>query len=88
MKNIEKIAIDTITEFFAVKNGEIIQNAISSKAAADMAVANYKKAAAAVMEYAKDEAKLLLEDGISEDAEAYFEQRMTEITRLPFKIKN
>lgn len=88
MKNIEKIAIDTIVEAFSVKNGEIIQNAISAKSAADIAVSNFKKAAAGVMEYAKTEAKPLLEDGISEEAEAYFEQRISEITKLPFKIKN
>ena len=88
MKNIEKIAIDTIVDAFAEKNKEIIQNVISTKAAADMAVANFKKAAAGVNEYAKNEAKPLLEDGISEEAEAYFEQRIAEVTKLPFKIKN
>ena len=45
MKNIEKIAIDTIVDAFAIKNAELIQNVISTKAAADMAVANFKKAA-------------------------------------------
>jgi hypothetical protein len=88
MKNIEKIAIDTIVEAFANKNQELIQNSISMKAAADMAVANFKKAASGVNEYAKIEAKPLLEDGISEEAEAYFEQRISEITKIPFKIKN
>lgn len=88
MKNIEKIAIDTIVEGFATKNQELVNNLISMKAAADMAVQNFKKAAAGVNSYAKDAASPLLEDGISEEAEQYFEEKITELTKLPFKIKN
>ncbi len=88
MKNIEKIAIDTIVEGFATKNQELINNLISMKAAADMAVQNFKKAAAGVNAYAKDAAGPLLDDGISEEAEQYFETKITELTKLPFKIKN
>lgn len=88
MKNIEKIAIDTIVEGFAEKNQELVNNLISMKAAADMAVQNFKKAAAGVNSYAKDAAAPLLEDGISEEAEQYFEEKITGLTKLPFKIKN
>ncbi len=88
MKNIEKIAIDTIIDQFQSKNAELIQAAISAKAAVEMAQQNFKKTASPVLGYAKDSAAILLQDEISEDALKYFEDRITEIVKIPFKAKN
>ena len=88
MKNIEKIAIDTIIEQFQTKNSELIQATISAKAAVEMAQQNFKKTAGTVLNYAKDSAAMLLQDEISEEALKYFEDRITEIVKIPFKAKN
>jgi hypothetical protein len=88
MKNIEKIAIDTIIDQFQTKNAELIQATISAKAAVEMAQQNFKKTAGPVLNYAKDSAAMLLQDEISEEALKYFEDRITEIVKIPFKAKN
>ena len=88
MKNIEKIAIDTIVDQFQTKNAELIQATISAKAAVEMAQQNFKKTAGPVLNYAKESASMLLQDEISEEALKYFEDRITEIVKIPFKAKN
>ena len=87
MKNIEKIAIDTMIDQFGQKNTEIIAATISAKAAVELAQQNFKKAAGPLVNYAKDSANLLLQDEVSEDAIAYFENRMSELIKIPFKAK-
>jgi hypothetical protein len=88
MRNIEKIAIDTILEQFQSKNAEIINSAISAKAAVELAQQNFKKAAGPLINYAKDSATILIQDDVSEEAIKYFEDRMSEIMKIPFKAKN
>ena len=88
MKNIEKIAIDALLNQFIEKYGEMIENAISAKQAAELAQANFKKVAGPLINYAKDSAGILLDDGVSEDAIKYFEDKITEIVKIPFKAKN
>jgi hypothetical protein len=87
MKNIEKIAIDTILENFQSKNAELISGAISAKGAVELAQANFKKAAGPLVNYAKDSASILLQDDVSEEAIAYFEARMSDLIKIPFKAK-
>ena len=87
MKNIEKIAIDTLIGQFNEKNTELIQNAVSAKQAAEMASANFKKAAGLVLNNVKEISSMLLAEGVSEEALTYFEEKVGEITKLPFKAK-
>ena len=68
MKNIEKIAIDTILEQFQAKHAEMISAAISAKGAVELAQSNFKKAAGPLINYAKDSATVLLQDEVSEEA--------------------
>jgi hypothetical protein len=88
MKNIEKIAIDTILSQFISKNGEIINHFKSAKAAVELAQQNFKKSASPLMSMAHESATVLLQDDVSEEAIKYYEERVTEITSIPFKIKN
>lgn len=87
MKNLEKIAIDTILNDFSTSKAEMIQHAISAKNAVEMAQQNFKKAAGPLMNYAKESGNLLIEDGVSDEAMQYFEQRMSEIIKIPFTLK-
>jgi hypothetical protein len=87
MKNLEKIAIDAILNEFGTSKSEMIQNSVSAKAAVEMAQQNFKKAAGPLVNYAKESGNLLLEDGVSEEAIQYFEQRMTEIIKIPFTLR-
>ena len=87
MKNIEKIAIDTILDQFQSKNSEMINAVISAKGAVELAQSNFKKAAGPLMNYAKDSASILLQDDVSEEALTYFESRMSELIKIPFKAK-
>jgi hypothetical protein len=88
MKNIEKIGIDTMIQQFEEKYTEMIQASISAKAAVEMAQQNFKKTAGPLLGHAKDTAALILEDGVSEDAIKYFEDRISEIVKIPFKVRN
>lgn len=87
MKNLEKIAIDSIIENFTNSKREMIESAISAKQAVEVAQQNFKKVAGPVVGYAKEAGNLLLEDGVSDEAIAYFESRMTEIVKIPFSLK-
>jgi hypothetical protein len=87
MKNLEKIAIDSILNDFGSSKTEMIQASISAKAAVEMAQQNFKKAAGPLVNYAKEAGNLLLEDNVSEEAIQYFEQRMSEIIKIPFTIR-
>ena len=73
MKNIEKIAIDTILKEFSESKRELIEQMISAKQAVQVAQTNFKKSADPVINYAKDTAASLLQDDISEDAVTYFD---------------
>lgn len=84
MKNIEKIAIDSMLEKFAAEKQELVANLISAKAAAELAQQNFKKAAGPVLTYAKELGALLAADEISEEATKYFEERMSDIVKIPF----
>lgn len=87
MKNIEKIAIDTIISQFSTKNNEIIQATISAKAAAETASANFKKAAGPLINMAKESASVLLQDQVSDEAIKYFEERIADTIKIPFKLQ-
>ena len=87
MKNLEKIAIDSIVNDFAASKGEMIQASISAKAAVEMAQQNFKQTAGPLVNYAKESGKLLLEDGVSEEAIQYFEQRLSELIKIPFTLR-
>jgi len=87
MKNLEKIAIDSIIENFTNSKREMIQSAISAKQAVEVAQQNFKKVASPVVNYAKEVGNLLLEDGVSDEVITYFESRMTEIVKIPFSLK-
>jgi len=87
MKNLEKIAIDSIIEKFTNSKREMIESAISAKQAVEVAQQNFKKVAGPVVNYAKEAGNLLLEDGVSDEAITYFESRMTEIIKIPFSLK-
>lgn len=86
MKNIEKIAIDSMVEKFQVEKQELIENLVSAKAAAELAQQNFKKAAGPVLTYAKEIGAMLTADEISPEATKYFEDKMSEIVKLPFTI--
>lgn len=88
MKNIEKIAIDTVVDHFHAKNLEIVNAVISSKAAVELAQQNFKKSAQPLMNIAKDAIAPLIADDLSEDAIKYMEDRISEIMKIPFKAKN
>lgn len=87
MKNLEKIAIDSIVNDFANTKAEMIQASISAKAAVEMAQQNFKQAAGPLVNYAKESGKLLIEDGVSEEAIQYFEQRLSELIKIPFTLR-
>lgn len=87
MKNLEKIAIDSLIVEFGQTKGEIINAAISAKAAVEMAQQNFKQTAGPLLNYAKESGKLLLEDGVSEEAIQYFEQRLSELIKIPFTLR-
>jgi hypothetical protein len=87
MKNLEKIAIDSIVNDFANTKNEMIQASISAKAAVEMAQQNFKQTAGPLVNYAKESGKLLLEDGVSEEAIQYFEQRLSELIKIPFTLR-
>ena len=86
MKNIEKIAIDSMIEKFIAEKAELIANLVSSKSAAELAQQNFKKAAGPVLTYAKEMGLLLAADEITEEATKYFEEKMTDIVKIPFTI--
>ena len=86
MKNIEKIAIDSLVEKFTTEKQEIVQNLIAAKAAAELAQHNFKKAAGPVLTCAKELGAMLIADEISPEAANYFEQKMTDIVKIPFTI--
>ena len=88
MKNIEKIAIDTIVSQFQEKYREMIDAAISAKGAVEVAQTNFKKAAGPLVSHAKDAAAILLQDEVSDEAITYFENTIADIIKLPFKAKN
>lgn len=87
MKNIEKIAIDSMIEKFQTEKAELIQGLISAKSAAEIAQQNFKKAAGPVLGHAKEIGALLAEDEISEEATKYFEGRISEILNFPFAVQ-
>jgi hypothetical protein len=87
MKNLEKIAIDSIIDNFTNSKREMIESAISAKQAVEVAQQNFKKVAGPVVNYAKEAGNLLLEDGVSDEAIAYFESRMTEIVKIHFSLR-
>ena len=87
MKNLEKIAIDSLIVEFGQTKGEMINSAISAKAAVEMAQQHFKKTAGPIMNYAKETGGLLLEDGVSDEAIQYFEQRMSDLIKIPFTLK-
>lgn len=87
MKNIEKIAIDTIVSQFSEKYKEMIQTSISAKAAVEAASANYKKSAGPLVNYAKETANLIIQDEVSDEAIKYFEDRISDSMKIPFKVK-
>lgn len=87
MKNIEKIAIDTIVEKFATQNDEIVQAVISAKAAVEFAQTNFKKTASPLLASAKEAANVILVDQVSEEAIKYLEEKIAEIIKLPFKLQ-
>jgi hypothetical protein len=87
MKNLEKIAIDSIVNDFANTKNEMIQASISAKAAVEMAQQNFKQTAGPLVNYAKESGKLLLEDGVSEEDIQYFEQRLSELIKIPFTLR-
>ena len=87
MKNLEKIAIDSLLLQFKEGKSEMIQHVISAKGAVEMAQQNFKKAASPLINYAKETGNLLLEDGVSEEAIQYFEQIISDIIKIPFTLK-
>lgn len=87
MKNLEKIAIDSIIESFSNEKRELIETAITSKSAVEVAQQQFKKIAQPLVNYAKESGNLLLEDAVSEEAIQYFEQRMTELIKIPFTLR-
>jgi hypothetical protein len=87
MKNLEKIAIDSILQDFQNSKKEMIEGAISAKQAVEIAQQNFKKTAGPLVNYAKEAGNLLLEDGVTDEAITYFEGRMTEMIKIPFSLK-
>jgi hypothetical protein len=87
MKNLEKIAIDSILQDFQNSKKEMIDGAISAKQAVEIAQQNFKKIAGPLVNYAKEAGNLLLEDEVTDEAITYFEGRMAEIMKIPFSLK-
>ena len=87
MKNLEKIAIDTILSEIENSKTEMIQNAISAKSAAELAQQNFKEVATPLVNYAKEARNLLVEDNASDEAMQYFEERMSAIIKIPFTFR-
>jgi hypothetical protein len=86
MKNIEKIGIESLIESFSVKNQELVNQLISAKAAAETAQSNYKKAASPILGQVKEIGSSLLADEVSEDAIKYFEEKITDLIKIPFTV--
>ena len=86
MKNIEKIAIDSMIDKFTAEKAELVAQLVSAKSAAEVAQQNFKKAAGPVLTYAKELGALLAADEISEEATKYFEEKMSDIVKIPFTI--
>jgi hypothetical protein len=87
MKNLEKIAIDSILQQFEESKKEMINSTISAKQAVEIAQQNFKKTAGPLLSIAKESGNLLIQDEVSEEAIAYFESRMAEIIKIPFSLK-
>jgi hypothetical protein len=87
MKKLEKIAIDAIITDFVNSKTEMIEATIEAKAAAELAQQNFKKVAGPLISHAKEAGNLLLEDEVSDEAMAYFEQRFSELVKIPFTLR-
>ena len=87
MKNLEKIAIDTMVNEFSSKYKEMIDASKSAKAALEMAQTNFKKIIGPLINVAKESGTLLLQDEASDEAIKYFEDKMTEIVKYSLKLK-
>ena len=87
MKNLEKIAIDSILQQFEESNKELIESAAVAKRNAEIAQHNFKKAASPLLNVAKESGNLLIQDEVSNEAIAYFETKMAEIIKIPFNLK-
>ena len=88
MKNIEKIAIDSLIEQFSTKNREHIERTLSAKSALEIAQANFKKTAGALTTNARDIATFLIQDDVSEDAIKYFDDSISNIIKIPFTSRS
>lgn len=87
MKNLEKIGIDTLVKEFTVNQREVIEQVTEAKRAFEHAQSEYKKIASSLLASSNDVGKLLVDDGVSDEAVQYFESMITDLIKLPFKLK-
>ena len=87
MKNIEKIAIDSMVDKFAIDWNEGLKELSRAKTLIEEAQKEFKKVAGPIMTQGKEMGGMLLEDGVSEEAVKYFEERFTELVKIPFVLK-
>lgn len=85
MKKVEEIAINAIIEKFKFDNGNDIDSVISAKSAVETAKQNFNRVATPLVNSAKELSNLLKLDDVSEEAMKYFEERMSDTIKLPFK---
>jgi len=88
MKTIEKIAIDALLDEFDEKYKDMINASISARQAVEIAQRNFKEVATPLMNYAKEAGNILVIDEVSKEAIDYFEEKMSSIIKIPFKVKN
>ena len=84
MKNIEKIAIDSMLRAFEEGEALAIDQLSVAKKQVEEAQLNFKRIAGALKSSAQKLGDLLIEDGVSDEAIKYFQEKMQEITKIPF----
>ena len=84
MKNIERIAIDSMLRAFEEGEATNIEQLTTAKKEVEEAQQNFKKIASSVKASAQKLGDLLTEDGVSDEAFKYFQEKMQEITKIPF----
>jgi hypothetical protein len=86
MKNVEKIAIESVIKDFMEKYQEMISTVISSRQAVEVAKQNYAKVANPLVNAAKESMGVISSE-ISEEGAAYLEEKLSDVIKIPFKLK-
>lgn len=86
MKNIEKMAVDSLASDFAKRNEERVQVLENYKKELDEAKANFMSVAKAMISDAKELASEI-ESELSPEGLEYLEKTFSAIIKVPFELK-